>query len=141
MKRYSTILIILVVIVSCRSNHDETNRHNESIPIIPILSSECVSNQNNIVFDRKIMVNDNTLGYARIRNNSNYFHPGHDDNLIGNVPCGTIMNAHLPEAFREIVDGMVQSTRNPYYIIQLKDSTGNNCIGYIAGHVVSEIKD
>ena len=108
--------------------------------VIPVIANKCINNKDSLVFDRKIRVADNTLGYARVRSNSGSFHPGDNDNYLGKVACGSILNAYLPEIYRPIVDGIMESTRNPYYIIQVKDSTGNDCIAYIARHVIEEVK-
>ena len=132
----------IILIFGCTTETPQTNDKTVvSIPQTPVLSNECVTNKEHIVFDRIIVVNDNTLGYARVRSDDSYFHPGNNDNLIGNVACGTKLHAFLPEIYRGMVDGMVESTRNPYYIIQLRDSSGNDCVGYIAGHVISELKN
>lgn len=136
------ITIFIILLFGCNSDIPTSEHQVEgNLPEVPVISMLCTENSANLIFDRKIKVLDNTLGYARVRSDDNYFHPGHNDNLIGNVKCGTVMNTFLPEIYRGMVDGMVESTRNPYYIVQLKDSSGNDCIGYIAGHVIVEIKN
>ncbi len=135
------VFILIILLAGCANEAPKTDdKLEEPLPEVPVLSSGCVENSEHLIFDRKIKVLDNTLGYARVRNDDTYFHPGHEDNIIGNVKCGTVMHAFLPEIYRGMVDGIVESTRNPYYIVQLRDSSGNDCIGYIAGHVITEIK-
>lgn len=131
--------LFILGLISCEENTVAEVKI-EYHPIVPTISSSCISNEDQLVFDRIIIVDSNSLGYARVRKNSNYFHPGHNKNLLGQVNCGAVLNAYLPELYRPIVDGEVESTRNIHYIIQVKDSSGNDCIGYIAGHVISELK-
>ena len=128
------------VYISCNNSAIKENKSEEIHPEIPVFSINCLENSSHLIFDRLIVINDNSLGYARIRNDDTYFHPGYKDNLTGHVKCGTVLHAFLPEIYRGIVDGNEVSTRNPYYIVQIKDSAGNICIGYIAGHVISELK-
>ncbi len=136
MKKTASIFALLFTLFyGCtkESPNTTTDNLNPKIPQveIPIVSSKC-SFDTNLIFDRTVRAGKNTLGYVRIRSN-NSFEQSNLDNVIGTVKSGTILKAYLPEKFRDQVDGTIVSTRNPYYIIKVKNKDGHNCIGYVAG--------
>ena len=140
-----SLLALLLTLASCNTSSPETHQTTppeagapslvSPAPIFPVMDSTCDGPSEHYPFDLTISVKDNTLGYARVRSNSNYFHPGYEDNLLGTVPCGAVMHAFLPEHFRDTLP----STRNPYYVVKVLDQSGDTCVGYIAGHVVGEM--
>lgn len=130
------LFLLLFFCIACNNESQTADREeqNDEIIQIPTVSSDCLAN-NDIDFDRTIKVARNSMGYVRIRSNDS-FTQGDLDNVIGTVKCGASLNAYLPEKFRAQVDGMVLSTRNPYYIVKVKNEEGVDCIGYIAGWIL-----
>jgi len=82
-------------------------------------------------FNLEFRIDENSLGYARIRSSSS-FSLSDTTNVLARVKCGTKIRAMIPVELKDELYG-----HEPYYYaVALTNEDGKSCLGYVSKFVV-----
>ncbi len=81
----------------------------------------------------KMVVKENTLGYARVRGKSS-FSVKDTSNVIAHIPCGTRIKVDIPVEF--LKGGKRESVKPWYYSVIVKNEKNRDTSGYIVDEVL-----
>jgi hypothetical protein len=121
-KKHILLFIIFLSLLSCHPN----------CGIIATIHGDCSRGReigNLKRYSIRLRAENNDLGYIHIRANAACFEEGRKANILGTVPCGTILYGYGPLKNADYSAGIA-------YAVAVQDENGNKCKGYVSFTVI-----